>query len=275
MQKIIVFIFMLSALICAQEKECINFIGDFGEASSFSYLASGYFIVADKLSNEIYKVDSLGNVNKEIGGYGWQPGLFDSPEDVFSNELNTYICDKNNDRIVVLDRNLNFVSILKTNDSDNQDADYKQPTCFGINNQSDFFILDSYNQRILKYNLRGDFTQQIGSYDSGNFYLSAPNKFALSPDGKLFIINGSKIFVFDQFGTGLVKIDIPLTSAKIKIYNTILTISNNTDVYTLNLSDLNSGFVKHNIKLESKIIEAIYTGIKLYILTDENILVYE
>ncbi len=275
MQKIIVVIFMLSALIYAQEKECINFIGDFGEASSFSYLASGYFIVADKLSNEIYKVDSLGNVNKEIGGYGWQPGLFDSPEDVFSNELNTYICDKNNDRIVVLDRNLNFVSILKTHDSDNQDADYKQPTCFGINNQSDFFILDSYNQRILKYNLRGDFTQQIGSYDSGNFYLSAPNKFALSPDGKLFIINGSKIFVFDQFGTGLVKIDIPLTSAKIKIYNTILTISNNTDVYTLNLSDLNSGFVKHNIKLESKIIEAIYTGIKLYILTDENILVYE
>ncbi len=275
MIKSLFFFLLVSLNISAQNRLLTRSIGDFNNASSFSFLSSGYFIVSDIQTNEIYKIDTLGTVNKETGGYGWQPGLFDTPSDIFSNELNSYICDKNNDRIVITDRELNFLSILKASDNDASEGTYKQPTCFGINNQSDFFILDSYNQRILKYNLRGDFIQQIGGFDSGEFYLTNPNKFALSPDGKLFVINENYIFVFDQFGSGLVKIEAPIKNAKIKIFSTFVTISNDKDIYTLNLTDLKAGFSYNKLMNDVLIVEAIYTGNRLYVLTNTKIHFYE
>lgn len=268
-------IFIFSLNLNAQNLKLIKSIGQFTDACSFSYISSGYFFVSDIQTNEIYKLDTLGTILKEIGGYGWQSGQFDSPVDVFSNELNNYICDKNNDRIVITDRELNFLSVFQTSENNSPDFIFKQPTCFGINNQSDFFILDSYNQRILKYNLRGNFIQQIGGYDAGNYYLTNPSKFALSPDGKLFVINDNTIFVFDQFGLGLIKIASPIKKAKIKIFNSYITISNEKDIYTLNLADINSGFINNKITDDILIEEAIFNGNSIFVLTKSSILQYE
>ena len=274
MSKFISLLFFIYTAISAQSELSNKKIGDFSEATCFSFINSGYFIVGDYNTNEIYKIDTTGILLKEIGGYGWQPGLFDFPAAIHANELNTYICDKNNDRIVITDRDLNFLSIIRSNDNNTQ-VNYKQPTCFGVNNQSDFFILDSYNQQILKFDLRGNFIQQIGSYDQGDFYLSNPINFALSPDGKLFASNSKQIFVFDQFGLGLIKISSPIENAKLKIFDTFLTIFNNDTVYTINLANLGSGFNKCNTNDAYNIVEAIFTGTKLFVLTEKNIFIYE
>ncbi len=265
--------FLITIIIQAQEFKLVKEIGNFTEAKSFSYISSGYFILSDTFNNEIYKVDTTGKVINEIGGYGWQGGLFDNPTDVFSTELTSYVCDKNNDRIILLDRDLNYISAFYYND--NSEGRFKQPSCFALNNQGNYLVLDSYNQRILMFDFNGNYLQQIGGIDAGDFMLTNPYKFAISADGKIFVVNENQLFVFDQFGTGLIQISLPFEKAKIKIFNNYVTISNKNTIYTLNLAEINSTFIKANLDINKNIEEALFTGEKLYILTSNSIIIYD
>ncbi len=87
-------------------------IGKFKDASSFSVSPSGFIYITDSGSDEIYKIDTLGKVVKNFGGYGWDNELFDNPVDVFATDLSVYVCDKNNHRIQRFDKDLNFISSL-------------------------------------------------------------------------------------------------------------------------------------------------------------------
>ena len=74
-------------------------IGKFKNASAFTITAAGIIYVSDAASDEVYKLDTLGNYLRDVGGYGWDEGAFDQPVDVFANPLSVYVSDKNNHRI--------------------------------------------------------------------------------------------------------------------------------------------------------------------------------
>ena len=80
-------------------------IGSFKNASAFYITSAGYLYVTDKNSDEVYKLDTLGNKLKDTGGYGWTEATFDQPSDVFATPLNVYVSDKNNHRIQRFDKN--------------------------------------------------------------------------------------------------------------------------------------------------------------------------
>lgn len=275
MRKHFILIFFITIVSYAQSITYINSIGNFSNAVSFCIIPSGNFYVSDNTKNEVYKIDFDGNTVKEVGGYGWKSGLFDEPADVFATELNVYVCDKNNDRIQIFDKNLNYLSEFKTSDNESSMYIFEKPTCFSISNQSDLLVLDSYNKRILKYDLTGNFLQQIGSYDSGEYSLVSPEKFAISPDGKIFVINENKILVFDQYGNGLIQLPINFTIKSIKIYNSTLTVASESKVSFIDLANLSGGFINITINNNSKILEAYSIDSKLYLLTSKTIDTYE
>ena len=142
-------------------------IGSFTAAKSFSINSAGFIFVTDTSSNELIKVDTLGKVIKTIGGYGWQESLFDNPVDVFATTLNVYVSDKNNNRVQFFDKDLNFLSQLTTQNTTDSRYIFNYPTCSAVSNQGDLFVLDSDNNRILKFNIRGEFQLTIGSFDAG------------------------------------------------------------------------------------------------------------
>ena len=74
-------------------------LGDFTSASAFSVSPSLHIYVSDSQTNEITKLDSIGNAIKTIGGYGWDENSFDNPVDIYANVLQVYVADKNNNRI--------------------------------------------------------------------------------------------------------------------------------------------------------------------------------
>ncbi len=275
MRKLFIVILFTSFLINAQTINYVKSIGKFKNAASFCIIPSGSFYVSDNSKNEVYKIDNDGNVLKEVGGYGWKNGLFDDPSDVFANELNVYVCDKNNDRIQIFDKNLNYLSEFKTSDNESSMYIFEKPTCFSISNQSDLLVLDSYNKRILKYDLTGRFLQQIGSFDAGEYSLVTPDKFAISPDGKVFVLNENKIYVYDQYGNGIIQLPINFPAHSIKIYNSTMTISSDERISFIDLANLSSGFVNITINLDSKIIEAYSIDSKLFILNHKCIEIYE
>src|SRR3972149_759428 len=87
-------------------------IGDFRNASSFYITSAGNFYVTDNNSDEVIKIDTLGNLLEDTGGYGWTESTFDNPSDVFATPLNVYVSDKNNHRIQRFDKNLNLIYVL-------------------------------------------------------------------------------------------------------------------------------------------------------------------
>ena len=122
---------------------------------------SGNIFVSDIGLNTITKFDSTGKIIINIGGFGWEESTFDEPIDIVTNTLSLYVADKNNNRIQRFDKDLNYISEF-SGKKDNGKIEFGYPTCIDISSIGDLYILDSDNYRILKFNLTGEYLQEIG-----------------------------------------------------------------------------------------------------------------
>ena len=90
-----------------QSYNYISSFGDFSNTASFYINSAGNIYITDSGNNQVFKYDTLGNLLKETGGYGWKEDTFDDPVDIYATPLNIYVCDKNNHRIQRYDKDLN------------------------------------------------------------------------------------------------------------------------------------------------------------------------
>lgn len=268
---------LVSSLAFSQTFTFRQTIGKFKKASAFTITSAGNIYVSDAARDEIIKLDTLGNYLKDVGGYGWDEGTFDQPVDVFASPLNVYVTDKNNHRIQRFDKDLNFISLLSTHDSDNPAERFGYPLSAVTSNQGDLFILDSENKRILKFDLFGNFIMNFGGFDAGAYALVNPKQMVVSPSNNLYVLDGSKILVFDQYGNGVnvIETESNLQSINIMFNNLLL----NTDDKIL-LSNLKSETIKFSeITLEddestSPIVSSLLFNGSLYILNSNEIRIY-
>lgn len=264
------FLLCLLSINYGQSLVRINEFGNFSSASSFSFTTAGYFYVADKGSNEILKIDTLGNVQKVIGGYGWSQSTFDFPSDVYTNILNVFVADYNNNRIQTFDKDLNFLYEIK-----NEKINFRYPKCVASTNQGDIFILDSENRRIIKLNSKGEFQNTIGDFDAGAFQLNSPEKFCVDDQFNLIVIDKNNLFIFDQFGTGLKKIKLNFTPKNINSFLGNLILVDSNAVYLSKHFEQNDfNFSRYSFEINN-INDAILFNSKLYVLTNNSILVFQ
>ncbi len=273
--KIITGILILASAVYGQT--FVKSIASFKNAVSFSLNPNGSIYVVDSRENELIECDTLGNVIHSIGGFGWDKASFDDPVDVYASTLRIYVADKNNDRIQVFDKFMNFISAF-SNENLESNQSFAYPNGFGISNQGDYFILDSDNNRVLKYDLNGNYLLDIGYTDAGQYTLSEPKALAISPDGKVFVINNNQIFIYDQYGTGLLKLNPGFAPDNINITFYYLTVNNNSVIEYTDLSKPDPKFIKfipEEINSTSLIIKevAVFQN-KIYVLTSKNIMIY-
>lgn len=271
-------ILLFNKYLFAQEYLYVNSIGDFKDASSFSVTSGGIFYVSDAGSNEIFKIDSAGNILKYAGGYGWDDGLFDNPSDVYANLLSVFVCDKNNNRVERFDKDLNYISQLNTHNASDNNMRFGYPTACVVSQQGDLFILDSENKRIVKFDLFGNFILNFGSYDAGAFALVDPLKLALDNNNNLYVLDRNRIVVFDQYGNGLniIKENQPLDGIQI-IFNH-LCVNNDSVTYSAYLNKNDLSLTRINISGNDeiqKIVSSLIFNGKLYLLTPKKIFVYQ
>ncbi|MFA3781563.1 NHL repeat-containing protein [Melioribacteraceae bacterium 4301-Me] len=273
---VIIVIIANANLIYAQTYILTGEIGKFYSASSFSINTSGFIFIADSQTNEITKLDTLGKVIHFIGGYGWSQAEFDNPVYLYANSLNVYVCDKNNNRIQIFDKDLNFLSEFKSSSLNPQDYVFAFPTCVATSSQGDFYILDSDNNRIIKYDLNGNFRLSIGSYDSGSFILTNPKRFSIDSKNNIWVIDNSNLVQFDQFGNGISKNELSFEPENISIYTDMMFINSHKEVYAKSINTVDDTFkkIKFITPVDSEIIATAFMNSKLYILTTKKILIY-
>lgn len=279
LKKFFLILFFLSASvkILPQEYFYYTSFGKFKNASSIDITSAGYIYITDSGTDEVYKLDTLGNILKYAGGYGWDDGLFDNPSDVYANPLSVYVCDKNNNRIERFDKDLNFIWQLSTRNSDTTDERFGYPLACAVSQQGDLYVLDSENRRIIKFDLFGSFVQNFGGYDAGNYSLTSPKKISVSSDNKIFVLDKDRLVIFDQFGNGLSIIKLDSEQTGINIIFNLLTVNNQKEIYFANLNLPEISLKKIDLitsnSLEDIVSSLIFNN-KLYILTKNEIQVF-
>lgn len=251
-------------------------IGNFDNTSSLYISSNGFIYITDKGNDEVAQLDTLGNLLKDVGGFGWNQSQFDEPVDVFADPLSVYVTDKNNHRIQRFDRKLNFISQLYTRDNENSDERFGYPNGCVVSNQGDLYVLDSENKRVIKFDLFGNYKLHFGGIDAGEFSLQAPNAISISSNGIVFVADDKILFAFDQYGNGLMKIrfDEEINSIEIIFDRMILTTKDK--IFFANTNEEKIEFQK--LELENithlKIVSALLFNEKIYVLTPKNILVF-
>ncbi len=268
-------VFLLNIVYQAQSSGLQEVIGDFTDASCFDINAAGFIFICDSETNEVYKLSPAGITLKTIGGYGWSASAFDNPVDIFATTLNVYVTDQNNHRIQIFDKDLNFLSSFTTSSREDERYKFAYPRSCIVSNQGDLFVLDGDNQRVLKYDLRGNFILEIGNTDAGEFALDDPQDIAVSNSTNLYIADGDIIKVFDVFGSGLARLNSGLSEPKLTIQDNILTISSELKIKYLNLRNQSAGFKNFDPHLDGTLIrKAIVTDYAIYVLIPDKILKY-
>ena len=277
MKKIFLLFIAISSLAFAQNFEFVGSIGEFNHASSFYITANGLIYVTDAGNNEIYSLDTLGNLANTFGGYGWGDNSLDDPKDVFADPLTVYVADKNNNRIKRFDKNLNYISSLYTKESDIPQERFAYPISCATSNLGDLFIIDSENVRVLKFDIFGNYKQDFGGFDAGKFMLNNPVQLAIASNNNVFVIDENNIVVFDQYGNGISKIAVGKNPNSIRILFDNMTVTANNEIYYSNLNLPDSHFTALNITGIDEIpaiVSSIIFNNKLYVLVKKDILIF-
>ncbi len=278
MKKLFLLFTLFSITALAQTFEYTVSIGKFNKASSFYITANGLIYVSDSGSDEIILMDTLGNQLRTFGGYGWNQNSFDDPADVFADPLNIYVADKNNHMIKRFDKNLNFISALYTRESDFSQEQFGYPLSCATSNQGDLFFIDSDNNRIMKFDIFGNFIVNFGGFDAGKYQLSNPKQLAISSSNNIFVIDGSDIVIFDNFGNGsrIVNFESEISSIRILFDQLIICVGDKIYHTYLRASESTLTEIKINgFESNGKIISAILLNNTLYVLNSNELLIFK
>jgi len=274
----ILLVLFVGTLVFPQKFQYETSFGKFISASSFYINSAGYIYVTDINTDEIYALDTLGNLKLKIGGFGYRETAFDDPVDVYADALKLYISDKNNNRIQRLDKNMNFNFQIFTRYSDNEAERFGYPLSAVMSNQGDVYILDSENSRIVQFDIFGNFIQNFGGYDYGNFALQNPKQMAVSNKNDIYVIDGNEIIIFDQYGNSLKKFEGPDDFKSIRIIFDWMTLSTTDKIYQVNLREPELN-LKEILLVDSpsnqNLVSTLIFNDKLYLLTKKEILVFK
>lgn len=153
--------------------------------------SADYYLTNDELYLQ-YMPKSY-DVEKVVMSVDDQKIKFSSPQDLFVDEHdNVYVADTNNNRIIKLDANFNFVKQYP--DPNDAKAALNNPTGLYVDGEGDIYVADNGNERIVHLSPEGKFVEEFrqpteDTYDSE--YPFKPTKVYVDEYGIIYAINAN------------------------------------------------------------------------------------
>jgi DNA-binding beta-propeller fold protein YncE len=187
--------------------------GEFVEPSGVALDSLGNVYVCDRNNYRIQKFDSDGNYILQWGSQGTGDDQFKSPFDI---EVNT-----NNDKVYVIDKDVNNVSFVKRFDSNGNfelkwgspgtdEGDFSRPEGITIDGDGNVYISDLNNKNIQKFDSNGNFLLRFGEAARLNGVLGIAidkhNNVYITSSENYYVVkydsNGNFITTFGELGFG-------------------------------------------------------------------------
>lgn len=177
--------------------------GSFEQATRITVAPDGKIYVVDAGKNAIAIFKSPTDAPTILGGYGWSDVTFDRPTGVATDGLNVYVSDYGNHRIQRFDRFSNLLSSLSTRDTSYAAARFGYPTGVALSNQGDLLILDSENLRVVEFSSDSRYERTFGDLNAAGGKLRDPIKICVQADEYVYVMEKSRVIVFDFYGNYL------------------------------------------------------------------------
>ncbi|MBP3379145.1 MAG: YIP1 family protein [Clostridia bacterium] len=128
----------------------------------------GKIYIVDASANRVVILDRYYKLNNEITTFINSPGIpdsFNNPSGVFVDENNIYVCDTDNNRIVLFDLNCKFIKVIpRPVSSYFEEGDIYKPVACVADDYGRLFVVSSTTyQGIIVLNTNGDFFGFIGA----------------------------------------------------------------------------------------------------------------
>lgn len=209
--------------------------GNFDQPVALGIDLENNIYIVDRGNNLIQKFDRNGQFLRELGKSGIKAGEFDAPSAIVidnDKNCNIYIADTNNNRVQKYKyESLKDTFTLIDSSFGSTGRKLQNPVDLVLDHNNNLYILDAGNYCIQKFNQKGDYLKEWGSYGSGRESFLGPIRLAYDPTGFGYL------YVLDHQRTGPVlhKIDLEGNFLKrldlISIYKNVSPINKPEDVY--------------------------------------------
>jgi len=160
----------------------------------------GEMYLLDCDNHRILRYGAGGELLGEVGGSGSGTLQFNSPVDLDADGQTVWVLDRQNRRLVRLNRVLNHIEeIPLAPPADNLDA----PLWYdGVSASADgdVFLLDKRTPQAVRISAGGEILASYGGFGTGNGRLEEPTDIDAAQDGSLFVVDGRRLLVFDRSG---------------------------------------------------------------------------
>lgn len=160
----------------------------------------GDMFLLDCDNHRVLRYGAGGELLGEVGGAGSGTLQFYSPVDLDADGQTVWVLDRQNRRLVRLNRVLNHVEeIPLAPPADNLEAPLWYDGVSAAAN-GDVFLLDKRAPQAVRISAGGDILASYGGFGTGNGRLENPSDMDAAQDGSLFVVDGRRLVIFDRSG---------------------------------------------------------------------------
>lgn len=270
---VLTFLFVFSFFYLTAQDYNLTSVGYFPVTNNYtditvSTIGNIYLLSNTQSILDLFSPD--GKLRSSFGKYGRDKQSLNSPKSVWvKNDLNVYVADYDNDRIVMLSQELGFISTIQGQQYNSNMLEFRKPIFFAIMNNNDMILLDSEEKRFIRYNQQRQTTEYFGGIESGNLQLVMPYK-VFYGNNQLVIYDqsDSTYKFFSSFG-------IPENSLLSSFYPIRYWRDSWTKISDNQLSDLfsNQVLLDFNAWVDEPIIDYEVSGRRIYLLTTSKVVI--
>jgi DNA-binding beta-propeller fold protein YncE len=167
--------------------------------------SEGNLLIVDTGNDRVVKCDGEGEFLKETGGFGSEEGQFNRPTYVATdNGLNIYVVDTQNKRVQRFDRNLNFISTIQIEPSENFYG-FGMLEGIAVTSGGELLLSDIEDDYVIKLDNFYAFERTFGGFGYGEGSLRDPLGISVDRKGNVYVADSQndRVAIYDPFGNFL------------------------------------------------------------------------
>lgn len=145
--------------------------------SDISVAAMGNIYLLSTESSIVDYYSGTGELKASFGKPGSDKHNLRLPSSLWTqNDLNVYIADTENNRIVMLSKELALLASIEGSSFELNSLSFRKPLFAAVIYNNDFIVLDGEDRSFIRFNQQRQSLERFGGIESGNFQMIMPTK---------------------------------------------------------------------------------------------------